>query len=177
MAQPSAKRELRRFISGDSSWTRSALRAPSWNLPLMNEALLAPRARCDDDKLSALSYTTCGCRQPERSVTSDNLSSTPRDSSPCGVNCFLQHESSVRTRANVSARPRANTRGRAAVSLRYNCNFCALTGTFPDAFTPAKVPRLQQAYWDGNGFSGTLPGSIGSLPSLTVRPTFDQHSV
>jgi hypothetical protein len=84
---------------------------------------------------------------------------------------------SVRTRANVSARPRANTRGRAAVSLRYNCNFCALTGTFPDAFTPAKFPRLQQAYWDGNGFSGTLPGSIGSLPSLTVRPTFDQHNV
>ena len=61
---------------------------------------------------------------------------------------------------------------------KYNCNFCALTGTFPDVFTPAKFPVLNQAYWDGNGFSGTLPGSIGSIPtmdtmSFNVRPRHD----
>ena len=42
---------------------------------------------------------------------------------------------------------------------KYNCNFCALTGTFPDVFSPAKFPALQQAYWDGNGFSGASPGT------------------
>lgn len=51
---------------------------------------------------------------------------------------------------------------------KYNCNFCALTGTFPDSFSPAKFPVLSQAYWDGNGFSGTLPGSIGTIKSMTT---------
>jgi hypothetical protein len=49
---------------------------------------------------------------------------------------------------------------------KYNCNFCALSGTFPDVFSPSGFPALTQAYWDGNGFSGTLPASIGSLKTL-----------
>ena len=51
---------------------------------------------------------------------------------------------------------------------RYNCNFCALSGTFPDKWSPDKFPRLSQFFWDGNGFSGTLPASVGSLKTLTT---------
>jgi hypothetical protein len=54
------------------------------------------------------------------------------------------------------------------VWIRYNCNFCALTGTFPDTWSVNKFPRLTQFFWDGNGFSGTLPGSVGSLKALTT---------
>ena len=49
---------------------------------------------------------------------------------------------------------------------KYNCNFCKLSGTFPDVFTPQKFPALVQAYWDGNGFSGTLPASVGSISTM-----------
>ena len=33
-------------------------------------------------------------------------------------------------------------------------------------FTPQKFPALVQAYWDGNGFSGTLPASVGSISTM-----------
>jgi len=42
--------------------------------------------------------------------------------------------------------------------VQFNCNFCALSGPFPDMFND--MPSLQITYWDGNGFTGSLPPSI-----------------
>eukprot|EP01084_Bolivina_argentea_P142069 249600_1 len=47
---------------------------------------------------------------------------------------------------------------------KFNCNFCALTGTFPDIF--GSMPDLYQSFWDGNGLTGSIPESIGSLKHL-----------
>lgn len=49
--------------------------------------------------------------------------------------------------------------------VKFNCNFCALTGTFPDIF--GDLPSLNQSYWDGNGFTGSLPPSLGKAKHLT----------
>jgi len=49
--------------------------------------------------------------------------------------------------------------------VQFNCNFCALTGEFPDMF--GHMPSLQITYWDGNGFHGKLPPSIGLATKLT----------
>jgi hypothetical protein len=51
---------------------------------------------------------------------------------------------------------------------KYNCNFCALSGTFPDVFSASKFPKLWQTFWDGNGFSGTLPASVGTIKTMRV---------
>jgi len=48
--------------------------------------------------------------------------------------------------------------------VQFNCNFCALTGTFPEMF--GHMPSLQVSYWDGNGFHGSLPTSIGLAKQL-----------
>ena len=37
--------------------------------------------------------------------------------------------------------------------IQFNCNFCALSGTFPDTIFDY-MPSLQISYWDGNGFTG-----------------------
>ena len=37
-----------------------------------------------------------------------------------------------------------------------------------DASDTASAGGDGQAYWDGNGFTGTLPGSIGFLKTLTT---------
>ena len=51
-------------------------------------------------------------------------------------------------------------------AVQLNCNFCALTGVVPDdAFL--NWPELEETYWDGNGFTGTLPSSLGTLKKLT----------
>merc|ERR1711879_274438 len=49
--------------------------------------------------------------------------------------------------------------------VQFNCNFCALTGEFPDMF--GYMPSLEVSYWDGNGFRGKLPASIGLATKLT----------
>jgi hypothetical protein len=49
--------------------------------------------------------------------------------------------------------------------VQFNCNFCALSGKFPDIF--GQLPSLQISYWDGNGFSGSLPPSLGLAKKLT----------
>eukprot|EP00039_Didymoeca_costata_P028979 m.22765 g.22765 ORF g.22765 m.22765 type:complete len:351 (-) comp7435_c0_seq1:53-1105(-) len=49
-------------------------------------------------------------------------------------------------------------------AIQFNCNFCSLTGTFPDFFED--MPSLQISYWDGNGFTGPLPPSIGKAKNL-----------
>jgi len=48
--------------------------------------------------------------------------------------------------------------------VQFNCNFCALTGQFPDIF--GDLPALNVSYWDGNGFTGTLPASLGHAKNL-----------
>ena len=48
--------------------------------------------------------------------------------------------------------------------IQFNCNFCALTGPVLDIFD--SFPALQFSYWDGNGFTGTLPASAGRLKHL-----------
>ena len=51
-------------------------------------------------------------------------------------------------------------------AVQMNCNFCALTGIIPDdAFAP--FVNMEETYWDGNGFTGSLPSSIGKLKKLT----------
>lgn len=50
--------------------------------------------------------------------------------------------------------------------IQFNCNFCALTGAFPDDFFDL-MPSIQISYWDGNGFTGTLPSSIARAKTLT----------
>lgn len=53
-------------------------------------------------------------------------------------------------------------------------NFCALTGTFPDVFSPTHFPVLNQAYWDGNGFSVS---PLDACPSHTrARPRALTHN-
>eukprot|EP01084_Bolivina_argentea_P106000 189822_1 len=47
---------------------------------------------------------------------------------------------------------------------KFNCNFCAITGTFPDIFD--KMPLLNQAFWDGNNLTGYIPNSIGKAKNL-----------
>jgi hypothetical protein len=48
--------------------------------------------------------------------------------------------------------------------VQFNCNFCALTGQFPDIF--GELPSLNVSFWDGNGFTGTLPASLGQAKNL-----------
>ena len=48
---------------------------------------------------------------------------------------------------------------------KFNCNFCALSGQFPDVF--GSLPTLEETFWDGNNFTGSLPSSLASLSSLT----------
>lgn len=50
-------------------------------------------------------------------------------------------------------------------AIQFNCNFCALSGSFPDMF--AGLPSLQITYWDGNGFTGRLPPSLSVAAKLT----------
>merc|ERR1711974_336530 len=47
---------------------------------------------------------------------------------------------------------------------KFNCNFCALTGQFPDVWH--NFPKLAEFFWDGNGFTGSLPPPLGSLTGL-----------
>ena len=49
--------------------------------------------------------------------------------------------------------------------IQFNCNFCSLTGPVLDIFD--SFPDLEKTYWDGNGFSGPLPPSVGKLKKLT----------
>merc|ERR1719273_2134562 len=49
--------------------------------------------------------------------------------------------------------------------VQFNCNFCALTGPVLDIFN--NFPDLEKTFWDGNGFSGPLPASIGQLKKIT----------
>lgn len=51
-------------------------------------------------------------------------------------------------------------------AVQYNCNFCALTGPFPQEFFNV-LPSLEITYWDGNGFTGPLPASIVNASKLT----------
>lgn len=44
------------------------------------------------------------------------------------------------------------------------CNFCALTGEFPDCWSCC--PKLQHLVFDGNGLHGALPSSLALLSSL-----------
>jgi hypothetical protein len=48
--------------------------------------------------------------------------------------------------------------------IQFNCNFCALSGPVLDIFD--HFPALLFSYWDGNGFTGTLPASLGALKNL-----------
>ena len=48
---------------------------------------------------------------------------------------------------------------------KWNCNFCALHGQFPDVF--GGMADLEESFWDGNNFTGTLPRSLAALSSLT----------
>eukprot|EP00937_MAST-01D_sp_MAST-1D-sp2_P003903 g3903.t1 len=57
---------------------------------------------------------------------------------------------------------------------KFNCNFCALSGQFPDVF--GALPHLEESFWDGNNFTGTLPTSLGSLSSLT-KLSFNLNSL
>lgn len=57
--------------------------------------------------------------------------------------------------------------------VQFNCNFCALHGEFPDMF--AYMPSLEISYWDGNGFSGSLPHSLGVAKKLK-RLSFNINS-
>ena len=43
-------------------------------------------------------------------------------------------------------------------------NFCSLTGPVPDIFR--NFPKLQVAYFDGNGFTGPLPPSLAACKQL-----------
>lgn len=58
-------------------------------------------------------------------------------------------------------------------AVQFNCNFCALSGTFPDMF--GYFDSLEVSYWDGNGFSGRLPPSIATAKKLT-RVSFNINS-
>lgn len=57
---------------------------------------------------------------------------------------------------------------------KLNCNFCALEGQFPDMF--GNLPNLEEAYWNGNGFTGTLPPSLANLSGLT-KISFNLNSL
>ena len=48
--------------------------------------------------------------------------------------------------------------------IQFNCNFCALSGPFPDMFDG--LPNIEVSYWDGNGFDGPLPPSVGRAKKL-----------
>ena len=48
---------------------------------------------------------------------------------------------------------------------KFNCNFCCLSGDFPDVFY--NKPLLEETFWDGNNFTGTIPSSVGTLNALT----------
>jgi polygalacturonase len=56
---------------------------------------------------------------------------------------------------------------------KFNCNFCCLSGTFPDVFKDK--PFLEEIFWDGNNFTGTIPASVGSLSALT-KVSFNLNS-
>ena len=49
---------------------------------------------------------------------------------------------------------------------KVNCNFCCLSGPFPDDLF-VNQPNLEESYWDGNAFNGSLPSSINNLTGLT----------
>ena len=49
--------------------------------------------------------------------------------------------------------------------VKFNCNFCCLSGPFPDLF--GNMTSLEETYWDGNNFTGSIPPSVGALKSLT----------
>ena len=49
---------------------------------------------------------------------------------------------------------------------QFNCNFCALSGEFPDTIFDY-MPNLEITYWDGNGFSGSLPSSIARAKKVS----------
>eukprot|EP00040_Diaphanoeca_grandis_P015877 m.81570 g.81570 ORF g.81570 m.81570 type:complete len:364 (-) comp25435_c0_seq1:16-1107(-) len=49
-------------------------------------------------------------------------------------------------------------------AVQFNCNFCSLTGPFPDMFE--YFPSLEITYWDGNGFTGSLPPSLAVAKKL-----------
>jgi len=58
--------------------------------------------------------------------------------------------------------------------IQFNCNFCSLTGPVLDIFD--HFPALQFSYWDGNGFTGTLPASVGKLKNL-ARISFNINNL
>jgi len=58
--------------------------------------------------------------------------------------------------------------------VQFNCNFCALTGQFPDIF--GELPSLNKSFWDGNGFTGTLPASLGQAKNLK-KVSFDINNL
>jgi hypothetical protein len=57
---------------------------------------------------------------------------------------------------------------------KFNCNFCCLSGEFPDIFS--NKPALQEAFWDGNNFTGRIPPSVASLKALT-KLSFNLNSL
>ena len=59
--------------------------------------------------------------------------------------------------------------------VKFNCNFCAITGQFPDIFAN-KAATLAETFWDGNGLTGTLPPSLGALKVLT-KISFNLNSL
>ena len=48
---------------------------------------------------------------------------------------------------------------------KFNCNFCCLVGGFPDIFR--NMPDLEEAFWDGNNFTGHIPPSMAQLRNLS----------
>lgn len=58
---------------------------------------------------------------------------------------------------------------------KFNCNFCCLSGEFPDHVL-ANKPMLEEIFWDGNNFSGAIPPSAGLLQSLT-KISFNLNSM
>eukprot|EP00036_Acanthoecidae_sp_10tr_P019393 CAMPEP_0206308288 /NCGR_PEP_ID=MMETSP0106_2-20121207/11781_1 /ASSEMBLY_ACC=CAM_ASM_000206 /TAXON_ID=81532 /ORGANISM="Acanthoeca-like sp., Strain 10tr" /LENGTH=323 /DNA_ID=CAMNT_0053739321 /DNA_START=69 /DNA_END=1037 /DNA_ORIENTATION=- len=58
--------------------------------------------------------------------------------------------------------------------VQFNCNFCSLTGPVLDIFD--NFPNLEFSYWDGNGFTGGLPKSVGKLKKLS-RISFNINSL
>lgn len=48
---------------------------------------------------------------------------------------------------------------------KFNCNFCCLSGEFPDVWNG--LPNVEEFYWCGNDFTGSLPPSLAKLTGLT----------
>ena len=57
---------------------------------------------------------------------------------------------------------------------KFNCNFCCLSGPFPDLF--GNMKNLEETFWDGNNFTGPIPSSLGKATNLT-KVSFNLNSM